>query len=447
MTRLSRLWRAFWFEPSRPTNLGIFRLIVYAVVLYVQSGRDFAAWAEVPDLFWRPIRMFGVFHLVVLSAETLRLLTLVWTVALVTSGIGLLTRWSTAVAFGLGLYLIGLPHNFGKVHHGDAITVLILGILAVSRCGDAWSIDRLVALARRAAPAAVVRPRESAEYTWPLQLVRTLMALVFLGAGTSKLRGSGLRWVVSDNMANMLVNHHYSHHPPVRWGLHLAQHRWATSLLAGLTITLETSAPLALLSRRLRVLLVPSLCVMQAGIWLFMGIRFPEFLLLYLVWVPWDRIGDALVARTMGGGPWAVLYDGSCTLCRRTVGVLQALDVFRRLQLHDVHADWDAVARRYPHLTQAACLQEMHVVSPVGRITTGFDGYRALARVIPAAWPVWPLLDVPGVPSLGRRVYAHVAARRACRIDGARVERARWSAPAVPPAVAAAPDEPVGPRS
>ena len=73
---------------------------------------------------------------------------IIWIVALVLSCIGLLTRWSIGVALVLGIYLLALPNNFGKTGHGDAILVLTMGILALSKCGDAWSVDSLIAASR-----------------------------------------------------------------------------------------------------------------------------------------------------------------------------------------------------------------------------------------------------------------------------------------------------------
>lgn len=434
MTSVRELWRAYWFEPSRPTNLGIWRLIFYGTIFWFYSDADFSAWADVPDIFWHPIRLFGVFHSVVLPAETLHVLTIIWTIALGLSCVGLFTRVSTAASFLLGLYLLGLPHNFGKVHHGDAVTVFMMGILAFSRCGDGWSVDRVIALARRPTSAQALHPRYSGEYTWPMRLSCVLMTLVFFGAGTSKLRTSGLRWITSDNMTNMLVNHHYSHHPLVPWGLYLARFRGASSFMAGMSVLFETAAPLALFSRRLRVILIPGLLFMQVGIWLLMGIRFRDFFLLYLLWIPWDRLGDRLVQRSQGQRTYALLYDGSCGLCRRTVALIHALDPLRRVQLHDVHQDWLAIARRYPQLSQHACLEEMHVISPTGRVASGFDSYRALACVIPAGWLALPILYFPGVRPIGRRVYAAIASRRSCPIrqpDGSPFEHSAWSATAL----------------
>jgi predicted DCC family thiol-disulfide oxidoreductase YuxK len=191
-----------------------------------------------------------------------------------------------------------------------------------------------------------------------------------------------------------------------------------TSVMAGMTVVMETAAPLAIFSRWARVVLVPSLFLMQAGIWVLMGIAFREFLVLYLVWVPWDRIGDWLNKRASIRPAYAVLYDGSCGVCQATIRVVRSLDLLARVHGYDVHGDWDDIARRYPALTQHACLEHMHVITPTGRRRVGFEGYRALAWAIPVGWLALPLLYLPGARVLGRRVYSAVASRRSCPLDG-----------------------------
>ena len=116
-----------------------------------------------------------------------------------------------------------------------------------------------------------------------------------------------------------------------------------------------------------------------------------------------------------------VLYDGGCGLCERTVAWLRWADLRRRLTFTDINRDWDRLKQRHPSLDRDACLDAMHVVAPDGTITAGFDGFRTLARVVPALWPAWPLLFVPGVPPIGRRVYRHIAQHRSttCRLPQA----------------------------
>ena len=107
-----------------------------------------------------------------------------------------------------------------------------------------------------------------------------------------------------------------------------------------------------------------------------------------------------------------VLFDGDCGLCQRTVGFLRRLDLLRRVQFKDVVADWEEIHRRFPSLSQEACLTEMHVVAPDGKVFLGFDGYRALAWDLPLGWVIVPFLYFPGVPWAGRRVYRAVAGGR-----------------------------------
>ena len=112
--------------------------------------------------------------------------------------------------------------------------------------------------------------------------------------------------------------------------------------------------------------------------------------------------------------PWArtVLYDGGCGLCSRIVRVLRRLDVRGRVEFLDVNSEWDAIAARYPLLTQDACLRDIHIVDRTGRIRTGFAAYRSLAWVLPIAWAAVPFLYIPGVPSIGQRAYRYIADHR-----------------------------------
>lgn len=116
--------------------------------------------------------------------------------------------------------------------------------------------------------------------------------------------------------------------------------------------------------------------------------------------------------RECGSERLDVLYDGGCGRCARLVALLRRLDVRQRLNYRDLTRDWEAIARAHPGLREEACLREMHVVDAAGRITSGFDACRRLAWAVPAAWALLPLLYVPGVAPIGRRVYRRIAARR-----------------------------------
>ncbi len=117
-----------------------------------------------------------------------------------------------------------------------------------------------------------------------------------------------------------------------------------------------------------------------------------------------------------------MLFDGGCGLCVRTVQVLRRLDVRDRIDVLDVTHNWPAIAARIPSLSREACLEDLHVIAPDGRVEVGFAAYRAMAHAVPLAWPVLPLLYLPGAKAVGERVYRAVARHRltsSCEIEPA----------------------------
>lgn len=281
-------WRVFWFSPSSATNLGLCRVLACALFLWTRRYADYSVWATIPDVFWMPIPLFRWFGIPVFPLHILSALGVVWKVALLTTMVGLWTRPSAAVACLVGGYLLGLPQNFGKTHHSTTIIPLILLIFTASRCGDAWSMDRLMQRAQRPHES----PAPSGEYTWPIRLVWLLTALVFFAAGVAKLRHAGLAWVTTDSMANILLSHHYQgHEPHGRIGLLLAGNPWAYKSMAAAAMLAETLVPLALFNRMARCVLIPGLFAMLLAFPYLFGFTFVAFYSLFIFWIPWDRPG------------------------------------------------------------------------------------------------------------------------------------------------------------
>ena len=130
-------------------------------------------------------------------------------------------------------------------------------------------------------------PPPSGEYRWPVRAVWMLMAVVFFAAGVAKLKRSGLEWAFSDNMSNTFVQRHYVGYPKLRWGLWLAQYPVLCWALGFITLAAEIGAPLALVSRRARRVLIPTLFMMQVGNDLLLGVAFWQFMTAYVFWVNW----------------------------------------------------------------------------------------------------------------------------------------------------------------
>jgi vitamin K-dependent gamma-carboxylase-like protein len=278
-------WSRFWFAPASPVDLGVSRLFFFAGVFAIYAREDFSAWGAVSDAFWLPLPLFTILHLKPLSPDVLGALQAVWRVALLLGAIGLFSRTSAIVASVLGVYLLGLPHNFGQTYHFDAVLVIAMCILACSRAGDACSLDAWLK-----DDAGLKR---SGEYTWPIRAIWVAISLVFFGAGLAKLRYGGLAWIASDNMSILLTRalYHASDADPLtRAGLWIAAHPWLARALAAAAVATEVAFPAALFSRRARLVLVPAAMAMLIAIRLLMGPTFGGFLIVNVFWVPWHAV-------------------------------------------------------------------------------------------------------------------------------------------------------------
>lgn len=283
MRWIVQAWQRFWFEPQSPIDLAICRVIFFGGLLWQRGDDNAARWATLGSTFWFPISAFRTFSIPLLDASTLHWMHIVWALALAASCVGLWSRASMAVAAVFGFYLIGLPHNFGKTHHSDAIVVFILAAFALSRAGDRWAIDAW--LARRKG---IVFPAKSGEYRWPIRVAWLGWILLYFAAGISKLTNAGLDWALSDSFRNVLLEHHYTHHPIVDWGLTLAEYPAIYMTLGVGTLVIETLCPIALFHPWARAVFAPALASMQFGIWLVLGVKFPAFLLVFAFWIPWE---------------------------------------------------------------------------------------------------------------------------------------------------------------
>jgi hypothetical protein len=206
---------------------------------------------------------------------------ILWKISLAAAAVGLFTRAATVIAAIFGVFLLGLPNNFGKIDHMDGIVTMILCILCVSFCGDALSLDARAAHKRAR--------RESYEYGWPLRLSLAMFTLVFFAAGVSKLRASGAAWMTADNLRYLLLSHVYAHHPPTSLGLMIAQSPWLCRIGAVSTVVLEIAMPLTLFVARLRYPLALAMLLLQIMIALCMGVYFTPYMAAYLVFLPWER--------------------------------------------------------------------------------------------------------------------------------------------------------------
>ncbi|MDB5333199.1 MAG: putative rane protein [Phycisphaerales bacterium] len=286
---LETRWKRYWFTPEAPQNLGACRIAFYAMMLWLYGAVPLGDWGDLSPAssFWKPLWPFQVLHLPVAHAGLLTCMSAIWKISLITACIGLFTRASTIVAFGLGAYFLALQSSYLRAESAPMMLTPALAVMAFSYCGDACSLDALFRARRGKAPAPA-----SGEYRWPVRAMWVMLSIVFFAAGFAKLHHSGVRWATGNGFAILLMQRFYDPHPPlVNWGLFVATHPILAKLSAAGALFTETCFPLVLFSRRARQIFPPMGFGMQCGIGLLMSVWFVHFFPIYVFFIPW---GDVL---------------------------------------------------------------------------------------------------------------------------------------------------------
>lgn len=105
-----------------------------------------------------------------------------------------------------------------------------------------------------------------------------------------------------------------------------------------------------------------------------------------------------------------VIYDGQCAFCRAQVDRLARWDGRGRLSFLSLHDP--EVAQRFPDLTHAQLMHQLHVVAANGRVYAGASAIRYLTRRLPRLWPLVPLVHFPLSLPIWQWLYGQIAGRR-----------------------------------
>jgi predicted DCC family thiol-disulfide oxidoreductase YuxK len=122
-------------------------------------------------------------------------------------------------------------------------------------------------------------------------------------------------------------------------------------------------------------------------------------------------------------GTLAILYDGSCAMCRASVQAIEHFDNSGRVEAFDLH---DAGARaRFPDLELDDLLEELHAIDEFELV---FRGARAINEMLRRqrglkGWLAY-LWYVPGYPWFADRQYKRIAATRYQRDSEGRLKSA-----------------------
>jgi hypothetical protein len=300
--RAIAIWRSWWFTPAPLTELGLARIVLAAIVLYLDGGllngqQRFAGIAMAPPIAWQPIVWIDWLGFTQPSAAQVRLLHHATQILLLGVALGLFTRVALAGAFVLQLVLEALLNCFGKVTHSTIPLLYAMLFFALSPCDRAFAFDVLRWRRWPRAGQDVLRREErdnlSPYARWPFELLFIELALFYFHAGYSKLSTGGLGWADGYTLQYHLV------HRQQPLGLWLAPHLWLCRLLSILVLAFELGFPVAILARRLRAPFLIGGVVFHLANQLLLTIMFWPVLAVYALFVPW--LGIAARLRRMVG--------------------------------------------------------------------------------------------------------------------------------------------------
>ncbi len=427
-----RGWDAFFFTPADPTALGLIRvatgllafwsLLVLGLDLHDYLGSD--GWAE-PSAVRAAQRSlaWSFWFLVPDGALLVAWLTCLAVLALFT--LGLFSRSTAVLAW---LIVVSTVRRVPVALYGfdQVLSPLTLYLAATGASGQAVSLDRFfrrwrqaraaarsapatspmsASTGRRVAPDEPGVPVPTVSANLALRLVQLHLVVIYGMAGLGKLQGpswwNGMALWGTMSAGEFVV---FDFTPIARWPLLI-------NLLTHASLALELLYPILIWIRIARPLMLVGAAAMHLGI-AAMSPGLTEFSLAMLtanlafVAGSWLR---QLVADP-DRPPLRVLFDGACPKCRATAALVTASDPGGVVELIDLTAI--DVRQVHPALTREECLRAMHAVSGSGRVAAGFDAVRGIAGRLPLFWPIAAVANLPGVASLGRVLYNHVAAAR-----------------------------------
>jgi predicted DCC family thiol-disulfide oxidoreductase YuxK len=110
------------------------------------------------------------------------------------------------------------------------------------------------------------------------------------------------------------------------------------------------------------------------------------------------------------GRPYAVVYDGTCTICGRFVTLLRKWDRKRQLELLPSQAP--GVMARFPWIPARAYMDAVQLIGPGGRTWQGAAAVEQILDVLPKGKLLSWLFSIPFVRPLADRFYKWFARNR-----------------------------------
>lgn len=275
----SGAWNSFWFTPTSAHALAIIRIHTGVIAFYTLLvwTFDFEGFingglisAEYRELLYRtPLESAMAWSHFDWVSTSLRMpVHIAGLVIVALFTLGFYTRIAAVLT---ALLVISYSnHATGALFGLDQMLAMLTSYLAISRCGDAFSID-----SRLAKKDSNVRNSASVMNAIATRLIQIHLCIVYLFAGLGKCQGD--KWWDGEAIWGAIANHEYQTFDML-W---LSEHMWLVAVITMVALFWEVSYVALIWPRLTRPLVLMLAIPMHLGIGLCLGML--EFGLIMLV--------------------------------------------------------------------------------------------------------------------------------------------------------------------
>jgi len=308
---IRRIWDSFWFTGYSGEGLGLLRFCFGIGLFFFNLSQIWSLFlidiTGEPYYYIKPVWYFdllGFTHNVPIF-DYLAIAALL--AATVSMAVGYRTRLSIVIVMVLILYLRGVRDSLlGGHHHRYLVPFEILFFLALSRCGDVYSVDAR----RKRASGVAIAPVEEWEASWAIVAMQLYTASFYFWSFIAKIRLTGLHWFTDPRriqellLARSLIWGATEAGEPVFNPLpYWISQQETLCLVLGLSaLVMEAGFPLILVIRRpiARFIFLCGVAVFHVANFLFAYVGFLLFPITFLIFFDLEDVRRRLVKKPGG---------------------------------------------------------------------------------------------------------------------------------------------------
>lgn len=388
-----------------PVNVAVARVLLSVLLIWKTLSYQWAAIGTWPVTLWGS---YTFLHPPPVEA-LLPLEQWVLAFVLVLFALGYRTRWTSVVGAFLVAHMAAVRWSLNYSGGTEMYFVMshFLLVFGLFREQDVVSVDTL----RRTADETLTSlndhlqsPTDRTHRADALKWCLVVFAILYFGSAVGKVVGGPLpEWVAAENIARYTLHRNVMLRVDRPFGNLLLQEPLLLWGAAVGTVVLEGGFLVAVLLGVSITPFVVGLVGMHVVIALGIGPFFFDNIVLFALFVPWDRVYErAAFDRAVD-----VVYDEHCYFCARSLYLFEVLDVNDTVTFYSQYTAPDA----YEERTDVAFESAMYAFAD-GETYRGYEAFRELLRQFTVFFPLVWFMGRRPVEIIGTRVYQYVADNR-----------------------------------